>query len=190
MGREIVVIGASLGGYHALAVVLGGLPAAFPVPVVVAQHRAPQSGEPLKVALQKKTALKLREAQDKEAPRPGYAYLAPADYHLLVQRGCLSLSTEAPVNSARPSLDVLFESASDAYGAATLAVVLTGASRDGAAGAALIKRRGGAVIVQDPETAESAVMPRAAIQIAAVDHVAPLAEIPALIQRYCSPCDA
>ena len=186
MAAEVVVIGASLGGYHALIRVLGGLTRAFPLPVVVVQHRCAESGEPLKSAIQKHIQLKVKEAQDKEVPLPGHVYLAPADYHLLLDRGCMQLSVDPPVNSARPSLDVLFESAADAYGDAVVAVVLTGASRDGALGAAAIKHRGGKVIVQDPNSAESSLMPRAAIAAVPVDHIVPLSEIPGLLNRWCA----
>lgn len=181
-----MVIGASLGGYTALSVVLGGLPRDLPVPVAVAQHRAVESGESLKSSLQRRTSLRVREAQDKEDLRPGHAYLAPADYHLLVEPGTLYLSTEGPVNSARPSVDVLFESAADAYGSGLIAVVLTGASSDGAAGAAKVKRGGGVLLVQDPAQAECAVMPRAALARAQADHVLPIEEIAPLICSLCS----
>lgn len=183
MAVQIVVMGASLGGFQAISSLLAALDASFPVPLVIAQHRAPQSGEPLRQALQKKTALRVREPVDKEQALPGHVYLAPADYHLLVDGEGLALSTEAHVNSARPSIDVLFESAADAYGRGVLAVILTGASADGARGCAYVKHCGGQVIAQEPETAESATMPRAAIRAAEVDHIAPLEQIPALLQR-------
>lgn len=183
---SLVVIGASLGGYAALSVVLGGLSAGFPVPVAVAQHRAAESGDSLKASLQRRTSLRVREAQDKDGLRVGHVHLAPADYHLLVEPGMLTLSTEAPVNSARPSVDVLFESAADAYGPGVLAVVLTGASWDGARGAAAVKRRGGVLIVQDPAEAEANVMPRAAIASADVDYVLPVEQIAPLICSLCA----
>jgi two-component system chemotaxis response regulator CheB len=187
---QLVVIGASLGGFTALSTVLGGLPDDFPVPIAVAQHRAVQSGEPLKQSLQRHTPLRVREAQDKETLMPCHVYLAPSDYHLLVERGSLALSTEAPVNSARPSIDVLFETAAEAYQGSLLAVVLTGASHDGARGAAAVKREGGKLIVQDPDGCESAVMPRAAIAQATADHVAPIERIAELIRQICAPADA
>ncbi len=108
-------------------------------------------------------------------------YLAPANYHLLVGNTEFCLSTEAPVGFARPSIDVLFESASAAHGSKTLGVVLTGASADGAWGAAKIRERGGTVVVQDPETAECPVMPRAAIAVDAASSILPLEAIPGLL---------
>jgi two-component system chemotaxis response regulator CheB len=117
------------------------------------------------------------EASDKEPLAGGHVYLAPADYHLLVDDGCLALSVDARVYHARPSVDVLFESAAEAYRDGVLGVLLTGASADGTAGALRIKQRGGTMVAQDPRTAESPIMPGAAISAGAVDHVLPLDEI-------------
>jgi len=160
---SLVVIGTSLGGLKALQVVLPGLPAGFPLPLVVVQHRGKDPDDGLSRLLAGQCALPVAEPLDKEPLLPGRIYIAPAEYHLLVEVGHLALSTEAPVNHARPSVDVLFESAAESYGAATLAVVLTGASHDGAAGAARIKMRNGLVVAQDPASAESRIMPEAAI---------------------------
>ena len=175
---RIVVVGVSKGGLLALEVLLGGLPADFPWPVVICQHRAPDRSAPLDEILRQYTPLKVVEAEDKIELAPVTVYLAPPDYHLLIEReGCLSLSVDAPVSWARPSVDVLFESAADACGAAVIAVILTGANNDGAAGAAAVKARGGMLIVQDPETAESPAMPQAAIDAAVPDRILPLDEI-------------
>ena len=175
---ELVAIGASLGGLDALFTVLRDLPADLPVPIVMVQHRGVAADGALVDLLQRITALVVVEADDKVALEPGTLYVAPPDYHLLVEdRGWLALSTEGPVRSARPSIDVLFESAADAYGGALVGVLLTGASADGAAGLALIKARGGRAIVQDPETAECATMPSAGIAATAVDYVLPLERI-------------
>jgi len=175
---ELVAIGASLGGLDALFTVLRDLPADLPVPIVMVQHRGVAADGALVDLLQQITALVVVEADDKVALEPGTLYVAPPDYHLLVEdRGWLALSTEGPVRSARPSIDVLFESAADAYGGALVGVLLTGASADGAAGLALIKARGGRAIVQDPETAECATMPSAGIAATAVDYVLPLERI-------------
>jgi two-component system chemotaxis response regulator CheB len=121
------------------------------------------------------------EAEDKMPIAAGHVYLAPANYHLLVGKTEFSLSTEAPVMFARPSIDVLFESASAAFESKTLGVLLTGASAEGAQGAAKIRERGGTVLVQDPETAECPVMPRAAIAVDAASCILPLEAIPALL---------
>ena len=116
-------------------------------------------------------------ANNGEPIRPGHAYLAPADYHLLVEPGRFALSTEAPVTYARPSIDVLFQTAADAYREALLGVLLTGASADGAEGLAAVKAYGGRAIVEDPATAECRTMPAAALAATAVDYVLPLSKI-------------
>jgi len=159
-----VVVGASAGAIEALRSILPGLPADFPAPVLVVVHVPPDRRSLIAQVLQPHCALALREAEDKEPALPGTVYFAPPDYHLLVERdGRLSLSSEAPVLFSRPSIDVLFETAAEAFGAATAAVVLSGASSDGALGAARIARAGGAVFVQTPETAAATAMPRAAL---------------------------
>jgi two-component system chemotaxis response regulator CheB len=178
----IVVIGCSLGGYNALRVVLGALPADYPLPVAIVQHRGQDHVHLLAPALQELSRLPVREAEDKEPIIPGCIYLAPADYHLLVDAGHFALSTDAKVLAARPSIDVLFESAADAYLERVVAVVLTGASRDGAMGATRVKAKGGVVVVQDPATSESAVMPASVIQSCAVDRVLPLEGIASFLQ--------
>lgn len=165
---KMVVVGTSLGGLHALQVLLPGLPKTFRVPVAIAQHRHRDSDESLSIFLQQYCALPLTEPEDKDKIVPGRVYLAPPDYHLLVEAGHFALSTEAPVRQARPSIDVLFESAADAYGENVIGVILTGASNDGSQGILNIKQRGGLAIIQEPTTAESPTMPKAAI--AALQH--------------------
>lgn len=165
MAYELVVIGTSWGGLHALRRVLGGLPANFDLPVVVVQHRHRDSDHLLVSLLQDHTALKVNEIEDKTPLEPGGVYVAPAEYHVLVERGQLQLSTEEPVRFSRPSIDVMFESAADAYGSKTIGVVMTGANDDGARGLRRIADRGGAAIVEDPATAESAIMPAAALKL-------------------------
>ena len=176
---ELVAIGTSLGGLNALTALLRDLPASFRVPIVVVQHRtvSPDGGG-LTQLLQDHARLKVVEAEDKMTLQGGLVYLAPADYHLLIEQpGMLALSTDAPVRSARPSIDVLFETAAEAYGPALLGVLLTGASADGAEGLALVKARGGRAIVEDPSTAECRTMPAAGLAATAVDYVLPLAKI-------------
>lgn len=184
MRFELIVMGASLGGLKAMEVILAGLPAALPLPIVAVLHRDARSDVDLGAYLQGFCSLAVGEAEDKDNIQVGRVYLAPADYHLLVERsGALALSTDAPVANARPSVDVLFESAADAYGDRLIGVVLTGASRDGARGSGRIKALGGTVLVQDPATAESGLMPGAAVAAAAPDRVLPLAQIaPALVE--------
>ena len=178
MRPEVITVGASLGGLHAILTLLRHLPAALPVPILVVQHRGAMSEGGLIALLQEHTALKVVEAEDKTALKPGTVYVAAPDYHLLVEEpGAIALSTEGPVRAARPSIDVLFETAAEAYGAGVLAVLLTGASADGAAGLARIKAAGGRAIVQDPATAECATMPAAGIAAAPVDYILPLESI-------------
>ena len=180
---RLVVIGTSLGGMQALETILHGLMPDFPLPIAVVQHRGPDWGvqSELTRLLQLHSALPLSEAGDKDPIRPGCVYLAPPDYHLLVEDGRFALSVDARVSHARPSIDVLFESAADAYREGVLAVVLTGASADGAAGARRVHQRGGCVVAQDPATAESPVMPKAAIATGVVERVLPLGEIAAYL---------
>jgi two-component system chemotaxis response regulator CheB len=159
----MMVIGTSLGGLQALQILLPGLPKGFPLPVAIAQHRHKDSDDSLCVFLQQYCALPVSEAEDKEAIVPGRVYLAPPDYHLLLEGGHLALSTEAPVCHARPSIDVLFESAADAYAHRAIGVILTGASHDGSQGLLSLQSQGGLAIVQEPTTAQSPTMPKAAI---------------------------
>ena len=178
MRPTLVVIGTSLGGLSAILAVLKRLPRDLPVPVLIVQHRGPASDGRLVDLLQQHTELTVVEAEDKAALVPATVFVAPADYHLLVEEGgSLALSTEGPVRSARPSIDVLFETAAEAYGPALIGVLLTGASADGAAGLAQVKARGGRAIVQDPATAECATMPAAGIAAAPVDYILPLERI-------------
>ena len=183
MATELIVIGTSMGGLTALETILTEIACTFTLPIAVVQHRGTMSTDILPSTLRRYTHLQVREAQDKAPIVPGHLTLAPPDYHLMVEPGTFALSTEAPVNYARPSIDVLFQSAADAYGDRVLAVVLTGASNDGAAGAAHVKRRGGRVLVQSPATAESPVMPQAAMAAAAPDWVMPLAGIGAFLNN-------
>lgn len=183
MWERLVVIGGSLGGMTAVETILRALPASFPWPIAIVLHRSADSRNLLGPALQRHSALKIREPQDKEEIAPGFVYVAPADYHLIAEPGAFALSTEGVVSYARPSLDVLFETAADAFGRAVIGIVLTGANHDGASGARRIKERGGTVIVQQPETAESEIMPAAAIAATKVDHVLPVEEIGPLLVR-------
>ncbi len=179
MPYELVVIGASAGGLEAVARVLAALPHEFALPIAVAQHRSSSPGEgDLPAMWQRDTALSVCEAEDKAPIVAGTVYVAPADYHLLVEtRGRFALSTEAPVLWARPSIDVLFQTASEAYREKVIGVILSGASHDGSRGLDAIRRRGGCALVQKPSTAECGVMPNAAIAATAVNHVLELEEL-------------
>lgn len=183
--RGLVVVGTSLGGLAALPVLLGGLPPEFSLPIVIVQHRSIVSGvSALTTVLQRGCPLALHDVFDKDPLVGGRVYLAPADYHVLVDGDHLALSTEARVQYARPSIDVLFTSAAVSMGKRVIAVLLTGANRDGVAGARTVKLCGGLVLVQDPATAESPVLPSAVIAAVAVDRIAPLAELPRLLMHY------
>ena len=182
---DLIVVGASWGGLDALTVLVRALPQDFAVPVVIVQHRGPDAESFLSGLLQQWTGRKVLEPEDKDPIEPGHIYVAPANYHLLVERGELSLSVDEAVAYSRPSIDVLFESAADAYGPGVIGVVLTGANADGARGALRIKSRGGFVIAQDPETAESPAMPRAAIETARVDRILPLDRIGSFLVELC-----
>ena len=159
----MIAVGASWGGLKALRAIAHGLPAHFAVPITFVQHRSKDSGA-LRELLQDCTSLKVCEVEDKQPIMGGYLYLAPPDYHLLVDGDAFSLSVDEPVRFARPSIDVFFESVADRFGAEAAGVVLTGANEDGSEGLRRIVDRGGLAIVQDPRTAESPIMPRAALR--------------------------
>lgn len=178
MGCRLAVVGGSWGGLDALGRLVGLLEPSATLTVAAALHRAANGPEGALVSyLRARSRLPVREAEDKDELEPGHIYLAPADYHLLVERGRFALSIDAPVLYSRPSIDVLFESAADAYGDATTAVVLTGANEDGCRGLREVKRRGGVTLVQDPATAVRREMPEAAIATGAVDEVLAVEEI-------------
>ncbi|MDZ7961547.1 MAG: chemotaxis protein CheB [Aulosira sp. DedQUE10] len=183
---KIVVIGASLGGLSALKNLLEQLPKELNLPIVIAQHRHRDSYNTLSDFLQQYTSLKVREVEDKDKILPGYVYLAPADYHLLVESGDFALSTDEPISYARPSIDVLFESAADVYGEQVIGVILTGANEDGVQGLKMIKARLGTAIVQEPTTAECPVMPKAAINAVAVDWILSPEEIGRKLVYLCN----
>jgi two-component system chemotaxis response regulator CheB len=183
---DLVVMGASWGGLRAVDQVLHDLPAGFDVPVVVAQHRDPDSEDGLLARLlSRHTTLEVVDGADKTEIVPGRVLLAPTDYHLLVEDGCVELSVDAPVQYSRPSIDVLFESAAASYGSRVVAVLLTGANTDGADGMRQIAGRGGYTIVQDPETAERREMPDGALAAIRPDAVVPLDEVGATIAAVC-----
>lgn len=159
---EVVVVGTSWGGLRALKDLIGALPPRFEIPLVIVQHRHRDSDDILAALLQECTTLTVCEVEDKQPMLPRHVFVAPPDYHLLVEHGSLQLSTEAPVRYSRPSIDVTFSSAADAYGDRTVGVVLTGANADGAQGLARIVARRGLAFVQDPAEATSPAMPAAA----------------------------
>jgi two-component system chemotaxis response regulator CheB len=181
---DLIAVGASWGGLEALERVLCALPARFGVPIVIVQHRSVDSGSgAISAILARHSGRDVREPGDKDPIEAGRIYVAPADYHMLVEPGSLALSTDAHVQHSRPSIDVLFDSAADAYGERLIAVLLTGLNVDGAYGITRVRRRGGYTIAQDPDTAARAEMPQAAIDTGDVNRVADLDEIaPLLVQ--------
>jgi len=181
---DAVVIGTSAGGLAALSVLLGGLPATYRLPLLVVQH-VPDSG-PTQLAeiFRRKTGLRVKEADDKEAINGGTLYFAAPGYHLLVEADLtLSLSQDDAVHFSRPSIDVLFESAADAWNERVAGILLTGANEDGAAGLEMIARAGGLTVVQDPAEAEVPTMPLAALQRFAPEHILPLRDIHRLLRE-------
>jgi len=160
-----VVIGASLGAIDALTVILSVLPASYTLPILVVVHVMPDKKSMITELFQSRCALPVKEAEDKEYIAGGTIYFAPPDYHLLVEPDFqLSLSNDEPVLYSRPAIDVLFESAADAWGDSLTGIILTGASRDGADGLKAVCAAGGTALVQLPETAEGEAMPRAALE--------------------------
>ena len=183
---QAVVIGASAGGTNALQKILPALPISFPLPIIIAQHLHPQQDGAALLYHCAGCSLNVKDADEKEEIRPGFVYFAPPNYHLLIEDDhTFSLSVDAKVNYTRPSVDVLFESAADAYGAALVGIILSGGNQDGAAGLLRIRQRGGLTIVQNPQEAEVDYMPRAAIELAAPNHILPASEIPAFISGLC-----
>ena len=178
MKYRAVVIGASAGGIHAIKAIIMALPSNFHLPVIIVQHISPLSDNYWITLMDSLSALTVKEADEKEKIRKGTIYITPPNYHLLIERDeTFSLSIDPKVNYARPSIDVLFESAADVYKDQLIGVILTGANSDGANGLRRIKEYGGLAIVQDPATAESASMPAAAIAATQVDYILPLEEI-------------
>jgi two-component system, chemotaxis family, protein-glutamate methylesterase/glutaminase len=182
---ELIVIGCSLGGMNALQTIFSSLTEEFCVPIAVVQHRHKASNDTLPAYFRRESHLCVVDVEDKQPIAPACIYLAPANYHLLVERGVFSLSVDAAVGFSRPSIDVLFESAADAYRENLAGVVLTGANADGSRGAQKLKRRGGMLIVQDPATAEAPTMPQAVIDSTRVDRILPLDRIGPFLVELC-----
>jgi two-component system chemotaxis response regulator CheB len=173
-----VVIGASAGALQALSQILPALPADYPLPILVVVHIPADRRNMLAPLFQDKCRMAVREAEDKEPALPGVIYFAPPDYHLLVETdGTLSLSSDEEVLYSRPSIDVLFESAADAFGPALVGVILTGANPDGAQGLKAIAEAGGTALVEDPSGAYADAMPLAALKACPAAHAMPLADI-------------
>lgn len=179
-----VVIGASAGALEALSALLPPLGAQFPLPIIVVVHLPADRPSMLADLLARKCRLRVREAEDKEPLVGGTVYVAPPDYHLLIEAdGAIALSSDEPVLFSRPSIDVLFETAADAFGPDLVAIVLSGANSDGAQGLRAVRAAGGTALVQDPKTAFATAMPEAAIGAAPDARILSLAEITAFLQE-------
>ncbi len=177
MSYSIVAIGTSWGGLMAMSKLLGALPKDFAIPIVVVQHRSKDSDRLLSQLLQDSTQLTVCEIEDKDVLEQGKVHVAPANYHVLVERGYFSLTLDEPVRYSRPSIDVMFTSAGDAYGKEAIGVVLTGANEDGSRGLAHIVKRGGKALIQAPKSAEIPIMPEASVRAVPSAEVLPLPEL-------------
>lgn len=179
---EAIVIGASAGGVEALLTILSPLREGFRLPIIVVLHLPDERRSQLAEVFARRVSMPVAEASDKTVVEAGTLYFATQGYHLSVEQDrSFSLSLEDRVHYSRPSIDFLFESAADAYGSRLAAVLLTGANRDGARGLAQVKHRGGLTIVQDPDEAQVATMPRAALELHQPDHILPIRGISRLI---------
>ena len=175
---KAIVIGTSAGGLSALSVILEKLPPDYPVPIMVVQHRSKNQRDLLEEVLQNKCKIRIKQADEKEKIEGGFVYIAPPDYHLLVEADkTFSLSSDEPVRFSRPSIDVLFETAAIVFKDTLVAIVLTGANNDGAAGIVEVKKYGGLTIAQDPAEAQFSAMPDAAITTTKVKYTWTLLEI-------------
>ncbi|HCY85010.1 MAG TPA: chemotaxis protein CheB [Desulfobacteraceae bacterium] len=184
--HEAVVIGVSAGGMKALEILFSRLKKDCNLAFIVVQHVSPGSDEFFVRYLNERSVLTVKQADEKETIKKGYVYIAPPDYHLLIEEDrTFSLSVDEKVNYARPCIDITFETAAFAFDSSLIGIVLTGANRDGSQGLKKIKEKGGIAIVQDPKTAEVPVMPREAIHRVKVDHILSLEEIAVFLNNYC-----
>jgi two-component system, chemotaxis family, protein-glutamate methylesterase/glutaminase len=184
LAPEAIVIGASAGALDVLSNLLPALPSDYRLPILIVVHLPPGKTSLFAELMRARCAIRVREAEDKEPIEPGVAYFAPPDYHLLVEQDKrLSLSDDEPVLFSRPSIDVLFESAADAYGGGLIGVVLTGANSDGANGLKAVVEAGGVAVVQSPGSAYAAAMPEAAIAACPESRILPVNEIAAYLRE-------
>lgn len=182
---KAIVIGTSAGGLFALSAILEVLPADYPIPIIIVQHRSKDHRSLLEEVLQNKCKIRIKQADEKEKIQEGCVYIAPPDYHLLIEKNkTFSLSADEPVRFSRPSIDVLFETAAVVFKRSLIGIILTGASNDGTAGMVAIKRNGGLTISQNPAEAQFAFMPKAAIEVKVIDHILTLSEIKSFLLNY------
>ncbi|MGE8438925.1 MAG: chemotaxis protein CheB [Pseudomonas palmensis] len=183
-GTDAIVVGASAGGVSALLTVFAALPTDYAIALLCVLHLPDDRHSQLAEVFSRRLQRPVQEARDKESVVPGMIYVAGPGYHLSVERDrSLSLSQEDRVHFSRPSIDILFESAADAYGDGLVGVLLTGANEDGARGLARIKEHGGTTLIQDPHEAQVAVMPEAALALHRPDHILPLNGIGQLLAK-------
>ena len=179
---KAVVIGASAGGVEALLTIFAGLKSGYRLPIIVVLHLPDERRSQLAEVFARRVALPVREVQDKQPIVPGTLYFAAPGYHVSVEHDLsLSLSQEEPVHYSRPAIDYLFESAADVYQQRLAAILLTGANQDGAQGLSQVKQSGGLTIIQDPDEAQVATMPRAALELFQPDCILPLSGIGRLL---------
>ena len=183
---DVIAIGSSAGGLHALSVVLAPLSHDFPASIVIVQHLDPHRKSLMSGLLSRYTSLQVKQAEHNELLLPGIAYIAPPDEHLLVGPGKVQLAHSQLVHYSRPSIDLLFESVAGTYGSRSVGVVLSGSNRDGSAGIRTIKEAGGVTLAEDPAEAEFKVMPMAAVRTGCVDHVVALHDIGATLVKLCN----
>lgn len=184
MDYEAIVIGVSSGGMKALKVIFSALPSDFAVPVIIVQHIGPRSENSWIKLLNDSCSLHIKEVDEKEKVGTGNIYVAPSNYHLLIEEDkSFSLTIDERVNFARPSIDVLFESAAEAYKEKLIGIILTGSNNDGTKGVKRIKELGGLVIIQNPKTAESSYMPASAIAAIQPDYILELDQIGELLLK-------
>lgn len=183
---EAVAIGTSAGGMKALQSLFNQINKNCSLAFIVVQHVSPGSDDYYTQYLNKKSNLTIKQADEKEIIRKGHVYVAPPDYHLLVEEDkTLSLTIDNKINYSRPSIDLMFETAAFAYDSSLIGIVLTGANKDGSQGLKRIKKAGGMTIVQDPKTAEIPMMPQAALNAVEVDYILSIDEIASLINSFC-----
>ncbi|WP_218043754.1 chemotaxis protein CheB [Flavobacterium franklandianum] len=187
MSYEAIVIGVSSGGLKAMKIIFSHLPKGFKTPIIIVQHVSAHSDSLWIQLLNDTYTIDIKEADEKEKIEDGKVYFAPPNYHLLIEKDkTFSLTIDERVNYARPSIDVLFESAAEAYKNKLIGIILTGSNSDGTNGIKRIQECGGLTIVQDPKTAEAAYMPRSAIAAIQPDYILSLEEITALLIKLCS----
>ncbi|WP_221391733.1 chemotaxis protein CheB [Dyadobacter sp. NIV53] len=179
---EIVVIGGSAGSLEVLFKLLPLLRPDLSLSIIIILHRRNSGDSSLAELLSTKTTLPLNEVEDKDAILPGYIYLAPSDYHLLIEKDyTFSLDYSEKINFSRPSIDVTFESAADIYGSSMAGIILSGANEDGTKGLKAIKNAGGITIAQNPDTAQMPLMPQHAISHVGIESVLTVREIAGFI---------